>query len=82
MTNEPGPVQKAANLGKAVVRHAADRFRKLNDAEYERRLAVCRTCESCDLERLVCREVRCGCFLRRKARWRSESCPRDLWPEV
>jgi hypothetical protein len=79
-TTPPGPIRKAANLGIAVVRHVADGVRKLNDADYEARLTVCRKCPSCDVERMVCREVRCGCFLRRKARWRSESCPLDKWP--
>ena len=79
---EPGPLRKAANLGRAVARHAVDGARKLNDADYEERLAVCRSCDSCDVDRMVCREVRCGCFLRTKARWRSESCPLDKWPEV
>jgi len=78
----PGPIRKAANLGRAVVRHAVDGARKLNDNEYEARLAVCRNCPSCDVERMVCREVRCGCFLRKKARWRSENCPLGQWPEV
>ncbi len=82
MTGEPGPIRKAAHFGKAVIRHAADRFRKLNNEDYERRIAVCRECSSCDVERLVCREVRCGCFLTRKARWRSETCPLNKWPEV
>lgn len=75
-------IRKAARFGRALARHAADGFRKLNDEDYDRRIAVCRACPSCDVERLVCREVSCGCFLRRKARWRSESCPRDQWPEV
>ncbi len=79
---EPSRIRKVARLGKAVVRHAADGFRKLTDAEYEQRIAVCRECPACDVERLVCGDVKCGCFLTRKARWRSESCPRDQWPEV
>ena len=79
-TTEPGLIHKAANLGHAVVRHVLDGARKLSDDEYEARLTVCRQCPSCDIERMVCREVRCGCFLRKKAGWRSERCPLDQWP--
>jgi len=81
-TTPPGPIRKAANLGRAVVRHTVDGARTLSDNEYETRLAICRNCPSCDVERMVCREVTCGCFLRKKAYWRSESCPLDKWPEV
>ena len=79
---EPGLLRKAVHLGQAAVRHAADGLQKVDDVDYESRLAICRGCPVCDVERLVCRDGACECYLQIKARWRSESCPRSQWPEV
>jgi len=75
----PGLLQRAANLGQALVRHAADGLQTVGDATYEHRLATCRQCELCDLARMVCRHTDCGCWLTVKARWASETCPVQKW---
>lgn len=75
----PSLVRRAWNFSSAVVRHAADGMRHVSDEVFEVRLAICRTCASCDVEQFVCRELACGCNLQVKARWASESCPRRLW---
>ena len=72
--------QQALQFGHAVVRHAANGFATLDDLAYEARLTVCRQCERCDIERMLCRE--CGCLLVMKARWGSEGCPRGKWDEI
>ncbi len=79
---EPGLLRKAFNFGKAVVKHVADGCERVDDATYAQRIAVCKDCPSCDLERLVCKEQGCGCCLETKARWRSEDCPRGNWPAL
>lgn len=81
-TTEPGLLRKAWNFGKAVVRHVADGGRDVSDEEFFSRLAVCKTCESCDVPRMVCREQSCGCQLYVKARWHSENCPQGKWPRL
>lgn len=81
-TSEPGLLRKAWNFGKAVVRHVADGGRDVSDDEFFARLAVCKTCPSCDVPRMVCRERSCGCQLYVKARWHSETCPLDKWPSL
>lgn len=81
-SSEPNLLQKAWNFGKAVVRHTADGARQVDDAVYEGRLTVCRACSSCDIERMVCRDPSCGCYLTVKARWQSENCPLQKWPAV
>lgn len=76
---EPGLIAKAFNFGQAAVRHVRDGLHRVDDATYNKRLEICRSCASCDLVRMVCRERDCGCQLHVKARWRSESCPRGKW---
>ena len=71
----PGLVRKAANFGKAVVRHAADGGKHVSDGLYLARLAVCADCPSFDPAKTAYRQRSCGCRLAVKARWRSEDCP-------
>ena len=77
----PGLFRRALNFGTAVVRHAVDQFRAVSDLCYEERLRICRSCPACDVPHLICRERSCGCFLETKARWASENCPLQKWPE-
>jgi hypothetical protein len=67
------------NFGRAVVRHVASGFAELDDTAYQARLAICHTCDRCDVAALICRERTCGCFLKTKARWVSEACPLGKW---
>ncbi len=76
----PSLTQRAMNLGRAVVRHAADRGQNVADDVYEARLEICRNCSMCDAARMVCLHPSCGCFLNVKARWQSEDCPLKKWP--
>ncbi len=77
---EPGLLRKVWNFGKAVVRHIADGAERVDDETFQARLTICRTCPSCDVERMVCRQPACGCVLEAKASWRSEACPLGKWP--
>ena len=76
---EPNTAEKAGHFVAAVVRHVADGARRVPPQEFERRLAVCRGCEYCRVDRMICRHENCGCRLRVKAAWRSESCPLGAW---
>jgi hypothetical protein len=79
---EPSLLRKGMNFGKAIVRHLADGGKSVGDAEYAARLATCRECDACDQARMVCRDRGCGCFLAVKARWESETCPRQKWATI
>ncbi len=81
-SQEPGLVRKAVNFSKAVARHVVDGGRKVDDTLFQQRLEICRNCPSCDTDRMVCREKKCGCKLTLKARWRSDICPQNKWPTV
>lgn len=76
----PGLLRKAANLGKAVVRHVACGGRHVSDEVYLARLAICADCPSLDPERMSCKQRSCGCRVQNKARWRSENCSLGKWP--
>jgi hypothetical protein len=84
MNSSTGPelIRKAANFGKAVVKHVADGGKHVSDEVYLARLSVCANCPSLDPERMRCLEKSCGCRLKVKARWRSESCPQGKWPSA
>jgi hypothetical protein len=81
-TAGPSLARRAVNLGRAVVRHVADRGQKVSDDLYEARLSACRACSLCDTKRLVCLHKSCGCFLTVKARWQSEDCPLQKWTPI
>ena len=69
----PSLLRRAWNLAGAVARFAADGFRTVDTATYERRLAACDDCPhrrggACSL---------CGCLLTAKAALPKEDCPDD-----
>lgn len=51
----------------------------VNDAIFEQRMAICRSCDKYDESQQRCRE--CGCFLPAKARGILDSCPLRKWSE-
>ena len=48
----PSLLRKAANFGKAVVKHVADGGKHVTDEVYLARLSVCANCPSLDPERM------------------------------
>lgn len=77
--NGPGLLQRGLNFAKAGIQHIANGMVSVADEIYEARLSVCRNCEFCDQQHMVCLKPECGCFLNVKARWASESCPLGRW---
>ena len=77
--NIPGLLQKAQNFTKAIVGHVADLGQKVSNEVFESRLSICQSCDLCDRDRMLCLHKGCGCNLNVKARWRSQSCPLELW---
>ena len=76
---EPGLVRKAANFGKAVVKHVANRRQVASNELFAARIAICEECDSLNQQRRVCTEKSCGCYIDKKARWQSENCPQGKW---
>lgn len=75
----PGLPRRVLNFGLGVMRHVAGGLRRVDQATYDGRLAICANCPSCNLEHWICRERSCGCFLKRKAWWASQKCPLEKW---
>lgn len=79
----PNIFQKAKNFAVAVAQQAATGFKEVDDAEYQRRLDICKDCPFVkkEGETLLCNK--CGCkmsgTLLAKARWASQKCPIDKW---
>ena len=44
---------------------------------YIDRLTICRNCNDFDYEKWICKK--CGCYLDKKAKMNTESCPDDKW---
>ena len=44
---------------------------------YEKRIKICKNCESFRSTTWICSE--CGCFLKVKARMKSRKCPKNKW---
>lgn len=78
----PGLLQRTANFGTALVRHAVGGFQEVRPEVATARLALCYACPACDLATQVCREQRCGCYLPLKTKWATEFCPQGKWGAV
>ena len=80
MPDGPSLIDMAKNFFKGVSNHIKNRMEKLTDEQYAERIKVC---ESCDYYNdRTCTQKNCGCTITRKARWASEECPIDKWPEL
>jgi hypothetical protein len=84
----PTLLKKISNFSTAVIKHTADGFERLTEDQYHDRLLICQgseekpACEAYNPETFRCRDWRCGCSIKKKAHWRSEDCPRDLWTKM
>ena len=71
----PSIMKQAANLTRAVSKHVAGGLKEVDFVDYAERLNICKECDLRDNTR--CTD--CGCFLLKKAWWRSEDCPQGKW---
>ena len=76
--DEPNLIGKAKNLAKATAKHVAGGMKSATFEEYTERLSICKDCEYQEKSKCTI----CGCFLKKKAWWRTEDCPKDKWPKL
>lgn len=72
----PSLFQQAKNLTSSTFNHVMNGMEEVSLPIYEERLQICRACpfmNNTDIENPRCNK--CGCFLKIKAKWASESCP-------
>ena len=55
-------------------------FKQVTHEQYYDRLAICRGCPFLNHEKLRCTD--CGCFVKVKAKFKSEDCPQDFWAKL
>tara|TARA_R100000231_G_C5271088_1_gene148685 strand:+ start:498 stop:701 length:204 start_codon:yes stop_codon:yes gene_type:complete len=60
---------------KAVFKHVSTGAKKVSKGEFAERLSVCYTCE----HRIADRCGVCGCFIEKKAAWKTSGCPKKKW---
>lgn len=68
----PSIAEQAVSVVKTVARSAKAGFAMVDDAEYERRMAICRACDQFTAKQR-CRL--CGCWMKAKNRLATEPCP-------
>tara|TARA_R110000751_G_scaffold265734_1_gene364810 strand:- start:28 stop:393 length:366 start_codon:yes stop_codon:yes gene_type:complete len=75
---EPNIVQKAKNLTKAAGKYAGSGFKNVSEEQQKERMEICKGCEFYKSDgNPTC--GKCGCFLKAKVAWASESCPIGKW---
>ena len=72
----PSLIQQAKNLAQFTSDVVNDP-NKVDDAVYEQRLDVCKSCNFYDVEQNRC--MQCGCWLNYKARYSAGQCPIGKW---
>lgn len=72
----PSLAAQALTFTRSAVRHVACGMPKASPEEQARRLEVCM---GCDRHRGDGRCSECGCWTKRKAAWKGESCPIGKW---
>ena len=73
----PSVATLGKNFLKAIVMHAANGVKKVSKEEFKERLEQCNKCVFHKDNR--CSHMNCGCFITKKAKWKSEDCPIGRW---
>ena len=55
-------------------------FKQVTHEQYHDRLAMCRGCFFFDPEKKRCTD--CGCFVKVKAKFKTEDCPQNFWVKL
>ena len=71
---------KAYNLLKASYKRAKGGFKDVDQVTYYDRVHTCTRCPKFDYVEYEC--TVCGCPIETKAKWKTESCPKNKWNEV
>jgi hypothetical protein len=61
----------------AVTKHVLDGMSECTEKEFDARIEICKSCDQFDAASFRCND--CGCFLRTKAKWKTQSCPLGKW---
>lgn len=73
----PPILEQGKNLLSSVSNFIRSGFELTPDEEYKKRLDICNNCPSLDQKAGRCTE--CGCFIKTKAKLKSDQCPLGKW---
>ena len=73
----PNIFQKAINFIKSSWKHIFSGMKLVSRRTYVKRLDICDSCDKQDKYRGIC--TMCGCYLLKKANWKSSECPIGKW---
>lgn len=73
----PSLITQGKNLFSSMSKFVKSGFAFTSEEEYQKRMDTCQECPSLDKEAGRCKE--CGCFVRTKAKLKSDNCPLGKW---
>tara|TARA_R100000458_G_scaffold32391_1_gene29722 strand:- start:1258 stop:1515 length:258 start_codon:yes stop_codon:yes gene_type:complete len=73
----PNIFQRAVNFIKALWEHVSTGMKLVSRTKYIKRLNICNECDKQDKKKGIC--TMCGCYLLKKANWKSSDCPLGKW---
>lgn len=75
--DKPTLMVKAYNLLKASYKRAVTGFKDVDEVTFYDRVHTCTRCDKFDYIEYECSV--CGCPIETKAKWKTESCPKNKW---
>ena len=76
----PSLIKKTKNFAKSAARHISNGLPVVDNAEMEKRLKLCVSCDRYNSDNKTCSE--CGCYVDIKTKWALESCPLKKWDKM
>lgn len=78
----PSTIQRITNYAKAVVKYRRNYGYMLPLEIADERLTICLACPQYDASKDRCQHRKCGCTVKKKVEWSTESCPESRWLQV
>ena len=78
--SKPSLGKMVKNFAKAAVEFAAEGFPVVDEEVYKERINTCLNCPELIQYKMQCNN--CGCFVTKKAAWKTQNCPLKYWPNV
>lgn len=73
----PSTLEMAKNLAKATTQHVKSGFNEVSQEVQKERMDTCLDCEYYVPQQDRCSQ--CGCYLSRKTKWKTSTCPIGKW---
>lgn len=74
---KPNLITKSYNFLKALIKRILGGVEDTDQKTYWYRITTCNNCEELDKQEMEC--TVCGCPVKLKTKWQTESCPLNKW---